>query len=83
LGRAAPAPTKNGVADLMDDFERETCGFTFKIIPLLSNAQKHHLRAVVRRAIILKWLLSNSRNQSCVQEVRIVLHKARHNTHFL
>jgi hypothetical protein len=23
-----------GVADLMDDFERETFGFTFKIIPL-------------------------------------------------
>jgi hypothetical protein len=31
---------KRGVADLMDDFERETAGFTFKIIPLLSNAEK-------------------------------------------
>jgi hypothetical protein len=31
--------TNSGVADLMDDFERETFGFTFKIIPLLSNAQ--------------------------------------------
>jgi hypothetical protein len=27
-----------GIADLRDDFERETEGFTFKIIPLLSNA---------------------------------------------
>jgi hypothetical protein len=27
-----------GVADLMDDFEGETADFTFKIIPLLSNA---------------------------------------------
>jgi hypothetical protein len=26
------------VADLEDDFERETKGFTFKIIPSLSNA---------------------------------------------
>jgi hypothetical protein len=28
-----------GVADLEDDFERETKGFTFKIIPSLSNAE--------------------------------------------
>jgi hypothetical protein len=28
-----------GVVDLMDDFECETAGFTFKIIPLLSNAK--------------------------------------------
>jgi hypothetical protein len=28
----------NGVADLEDDFKRETFGFTFKIIPLFSNA---------------------------------------------
>jgi hypothetical protein len=30
---AAPPLAKSGIADLMDDFERETEGFTFKIIP--------------------------------------------------
>jgi uncharacterized membrane protein YbjE (DUF340 family) len=29
-------------ADLMNGFERETFGFTFKTIPLLSSAQKMH-----------------------------------------
>jgi hypothetical protein len=32
-------PANSGVADLEDDFERETEGFTLKIIALLSNAQ--------------------------------------------
>jgi hypothetical protein len=36
------------VADLRDDFERETAGFTFKIIPLLSNAQKSVLVCAYR-----------------------------------
>jgi hypothetical protein len=33
-----------GVADLDNDFERETFGFTFKIIALLSNAKHRKYR---------------------------------------
>jgi hypothetical protein len=38
LNQSMNCHSEQGIADLMDDFERETAGFTFKIIPLLSNA---------------------------------------------
>jgi hypothetical protein len=41
VGRAgSPHLSQIDVADFEDDFGRETFGFTSKIIPLLSNAQK-------------------------------------------